>query len=371
MIMNNIFRFLCVAFIAVSCIRKEDSAVLEDGLVEVRIRMPQVYGHQPGVPSTKAVGDIDDVLDDWPITDLEEGATLWLTYELQTTPDDPETGDVDDSKYDVPNLKAYVVRRSGGGYRALYACEHSVDGGKLVVTPENVNETAAPLYLKDGNKYRFRMISPAMPISKDDLSMNVDNGDSFCSSDQRYHETASSAILITATASGVNYIEMNPMIQQTARLRFNLKKGANVSSIKMMGDGVEITGIQNPYMHNAEGDRYNWSSMAEDDTLVMRLGDKRAWVRLSGDRFEEGEDGNLSGDICILPTDARSNTVTMLLNMAVNGVPTQYITTLNGMVFEHAKSYNMNFEVGLQNNIVVVNWQNVSWTGDTGDPENI
>jgi hypothetical protein len=50
--------------------------------------------------------------------------------------------------------------------------------------------------------------------------------------------------------------------------------------------------------------------------------------------------------------------------MAVNGVPTQYITTLNGMVFEHAKSYNMTFTVGLQNNIVVVNWQNVSWTDE-------
>lgn len=361
--MRNVFWLLCVVLLAVSCVQKEDSVVLEDGLVEVRIELPQVYGHQPGIFATKAVGDIGDVLKNWPIADLAEGSTLWLAYELQKASDDPAT-DADESAYDAPDLKAYVVKSSGGGYQALYACEHSEVDGKMVVTSENAGNTASPLYLKDGNVYRFRMISPAMPISKDDLSMMVNNGDSFCSSDQRYPETASSATEIIATASGVNYISMNPMIQQTARLRFNLKRGANVSSIRMMGDGVEITGIQNPYMHDAEGDKYNWSSMDAADTLVMRLGDKRAWVTLPGDRFTADGDGNLSGDICILPTDARSNTVTILMNMAVNGVPTQYITTLNGMVFEHAKSYNINFEVGLQNNIVVVNWQNISWTDD-------
>jgi hypothetical protein len=132
----------------------------------------------------------------------------------------------------------------------------------------------------------------------------------------------------------------------------------------MMGNGVEISGIQDPYMHNPGGDDFNWSSMDTADTLVMRLGDKRAWVTLPGERFTTNADGDLVGEICILPTDARSNTVSILLNMAVNGVPTQYITTLNGMVFEHAKSYNMTFTVGLQNNIVVVNWQNVSWTDE-------
>lgn len=167
-----------------------------------------------------------------------------------------------------------------------------------------------------------------------------------------------------ATASGVNYISLNPMIQQTARLHFTLKKGANVSSVKMMGKGVEITGIQDPYAHGDAGNKYNWSSMERGDTLVMRLGDKRAWVNIQANDFIEDSSGNLIGSVCILPTDARSNTVAILFNMSVNGVPTQYITTLNGMVFEHGKSYNMNFTIGLQNNIVVVNWQNVSWTED-------
>ena len=152
------------------------------------------------------------------------------------------------------------------------------------------------------------------------------------------------------------------MIQQTARLHFKRIKGMNVSTLDMMGDGAEVTGIQNPYMHNKEGDLYSWSSINKQDTLVMRKGDKRAWVTLPGDKFVKDEDGNLTGEICILPTDARNNTVTILLNMAVNGVPTQYITTLSGQVFEHSKSYNMSFTVSLRANVVVINWQNVSWT---------
>lgn len=358
--MRNIFTFLCVLFLAVSCIQREPSGVPEDGLVEVHILPPQVYGHQPGSPATKAdgenvIGDIKDRLDHVPIIDLAEGTTLWLTYEHYDTAT---------SKYDPPVLKSYVVRSAGGGYQALYACAFTNEGGKLVVNADDASTTATPLYLKHGETYRFRMIAPAMPISKSNLSMHVDNGDSFCSSDERYTQTRSKDMKVQATASGVNYISMNPMIQQTARLKFTLKKGANVSSIKMMGNGVEISGIQDPYMHNPGGDDFNWSSMDTADTLVMRLGDKRAWVTLPGERFTTNADGDLVGEICILPTDARSNTVSILLNMAVNGVPTQYITTLNGMVFEHAKSYNMTFTVGLQNNIVVVNWQNVSWTDE-------
>lgn len=364
--MNDILKYLLMTFLAVSCAQKESSVVSDDGLVEVRILAPQVYGHLPGGPATKAegdnvIGDISDRLDNdrVPVLNLAEGTTLWLAYERRTTADG-----VEPKEYDAPVLKSYVVRSAGGGYRALYACAYSEVDGKLVVDADDASTTATPLYLKHDETYRFRMISPAMPISQSDLSMHVDNGDSFCSSDQRYDQTASVDTKIVATASGVNYISMNPMIQQTARLRFTLKKGANVSSIMMMGDGVEISGIQDPYLHQSDGESYNWSSMDPADTLVMQLGDKRAWVTLPGDRFTTNADGNQIGDICILPTDARSNTVTILLNMAVNGVPTQYITTLNGMVFEHAKSYNMTFTVGLQNNIVVVNWQNVAWTDE-------
>lgn len=357
--MRNICKYIGILLIAVSCIQREDSPVFEDGMVEVQILAPQLYGHVPNGSRTKAddenqVGDIKDRLNDDHIVNLPDGTTLWLTYEHLH----PTLG------HTAPNLKAYVVKSSSGGYQALYACQHSEEDGKLVVNTADISSTATPLYLKNDSTYRFRMISPAMPIDKETLSMTVDNGDSFCSSDQRYLQTSPQDIKIVSTASGVNYLSLQPMIQQTARLRFHLIKGDNVSALDVMGDGVEISGIQNPYSHNKEGDIYQWSSMNPADTLVMRKGDKRAWINLPGNRFVKDADGNLSGDICILPTDARSNTVTILLNIAVNGVPTQYITSLNGMVFEHAKSYNMGLTVALRQNVVVVNWQNVSWTED-------
>ncbi len=338
--------------------------VPDDGLVEVRLLAPQIYGHQPDVPGTKAVGDIESHLGSDKIRNLAEGSTLWLVYEHQITSDDPSTTEVNEAQYEAPVLKAYVVKSSGGGYQALYACKHTEKNGMLEVNAADASTTESPLYLKHDQVYRFRMISPALPISKSDMSMHVDNGVSFCASDQRYSQTASVDQRIEAEQSGVNYVQLNPMVQQMARLRFNLEKGANVSTLNMMSDGVEISGIQNPYIHSSSGTRYNWSSMAASDSLVMRKGDKRAWVALPGESFTTDASGNLSGDICILPTDARSNTVTILLNLAVNGVPTQYITTLNGQVFEHAKSYNMNFRVSLSNNIVVVNWQNIAWTDD-------
>ena len=62
MIMSDISKCLLFALLAVSCVQREPSGVPEDGLVEVRILAPQVYGHQPGIPATKAVGDIDDRL---------------------------------------------------------------------------------------------------------------------------------------------------------------------------------------------------------------------------------------------------------------------------------------------------------------------
>ena len=332
----------------------------EDGLVEVHILVPHVYGHRVDEPGTRALRDLPVVPEE---LDLEEGATLWLTYEHQINPDDAATAE-NESEYSSPKLKSYVVKSSSGGYHALYACRHSLVDGKLVVDREDVVKAVTPLFLKHDSTYRFRMITPALPIDPSTLAMRVDNGDSFASTDQRYIQTEAKTVTIEAQANGVNYVSLNPMIHQTARLRFLLVKGANVSTIDMMGDGIEISGLQMPYGHERGGVSYQWSSMNEGDTLVMRKGDKRAWVTLNGASFTEDASGNLSGEICVLPTDARSSIVTILLNMSVNGVPTQYITTLTGMVFEHAKSYNMRFVVSLKNDIVVVNWQNISWTED-------
>ena len=55
---------------------------------------------------------------------------------------------------------------------------------------------------------------------------------------------------------------------------------------------------------------------------------------------------------------------TILFNMLVNGIPTQYETTLNRKIYEHAHSYNVSVEVSQKNGIIVFNWQNQSWVED-------
>ena len=155
------------------------------------------------------------------------------------------------------------------------------------------------------------------------------------------------------------------MIQQTARLRFHLKKGDNVNSLSMMSDGIEISGLQNPVIHDGiTGLEYNWSSTDPSDTLVMLRGSKKEVLHIHSNLFHDNPDGSISGETYILPTNAESTDIVMLLNMAVNGVPTQYMTVLNGMIIKHAHSYNLTLTVSMRNNMVVVNWQNTAWTTD-------
>ena len=54
----------------------------------------------------------------------------------------------------------------------------------------------------------------------------------------------------------------------------------------------------------------------------------------------------------------------VLINMAVNGIPTQYVITLSQIKFVHGHSYNLDVKVGLNGNINVMNWANQSWTGE-------
>lgn len=335
--------------------------------IRIEIATPSVFGY--GSPGTKADGDTRNLSDFAPGLQprgLEEGSTLWLTYSAQTagaeTPDDPS-----DDVYSAPELKAYTVR-GNSGYTSMYACsfkEITDESGTEMWAIDDTDVSAAPLYLKNGN-YRFRMISPAMPIYKDSHVAFVDNGFAFCSSDERYEETSSSTITVEVDdASEVQYIYLKPMIQQTARLRFHLKKGDNVNSLSMMSDGIEISGLQNPVIHDGiTGLEYNWSSTDPSDTLVMLRGSKKEVLHIHRNLFHDNPDGSISGETYILPTNAESTDIVMLLNMAVNGVPTQYMTVLNGMIIKHAHSYNLTLTVSMRNNMVVVNWQNTAWTTD-------
>ena len=338
-----------------ACSTEEDAPVsVPDGKVQVEFQLPGTYGIGFSGVQSRAVDNLGPK--DWhdlPQPTHEEllpiGSTLWLSYAKLNE---------DGNTYGTPNLQGYVVGTGTGGYNTLYPCTTTQNAeGKLEINPE---EIGAPLYL-EGGTYKFKMISPAYPVSTD-LKMTIDNGMYLYSTDGRYKETYSQPIPIEVNTSGVQYVKLNPIISQVARFTFTIHKGTGVYTLEPLEAGIEISGLQNTYLHDTE---YNWSSENIADTLVMRMGDKRSWVTLPGSELETDAEGTITGDIGVLPTLTMSTPVAVLINMAVNGVPTQYMTLVNETHLLHAHSYNFRWTVKVEEGqISVVTWQNQSWTTD-------
>lgn len=337
--------FLC------GCSRMQPESAPE-GTVKVDFRLPHSYGAQDeGLTKADDLGP-----DDWhdlPHTNtslLPVGSTLWLTYAKKTGED----------SYGTPELQGYVVGTNTGGFNTLYPCTSTLGSdGKMHI---NSDEIGSPLYLEAGT-YKFKMISPAYPIGTN-LSMQVNNGMFFYSTDGRYKKTSALPIKINLenTTGGVQYITLNPIISQVARFDFTISKGEGVYTLEPLEAGIEISGLQNP---GEDGITYNWCSENIADTLEMRYGDKRSWVTIPGEDLQTTGDGSITGEIGVLPTFALDNSIAILINIAVNGVPTQYMTLLNTMTLLHAHTYEIKWEINVKNGVIsVVTWQNQSWNAD-------
>lgn len=374
--------FTIVAALACSCSQYEETAGSMGDGVRIEFLIPQVYDNISGSVMTKAVDTLDPlrhINDDDPskphyarLTTLPVGSTLWLTYSKKNE----ETGE-----YSDPELQAYKIV-DNGGYHSMFACtfhqEEHPDGLTYNVIDEQT--TGKPLILDDGS-YKFKLISPALPITLDPEKgwrLPVDNGMYFCATDGRYHETVAKDVVVDSKSLNNNgknvlYVKLNPIINQTARWRFRIFKGDNVESLEMMAAGIEVSGLQNPY--DTEGQErvgFYWASDDIADTLKMKMGDKLQWVKLPAADIWKAQEISpsglqaeaLCGDVGFLPTNALSTTVVILFNFLINGIPTQYETTVNQMIFEHGHSYNIGVEVDQKDGIRVFNWLNQSWTGD-------
>lgn len=337
-----------------ACTKEIPSAGGENPADAVRIefRLPGSMGG--AVPATRVMP-----LDTMTLYPLPEGSTMWMTISEEQA----------DGSWLKSDPKPYVVRASGAGYNSLLACAmNTVTEDGIVFLRIDPATITAPLYLKSG-RYKFRMISPALDLRKDGMRAKIDNGVYFYSSDDRYPNTEAIPQTITVGVSDVQHIDLNPMIQQVARMQFSLYKGSNVYDLEMLPAGIEISGIQNA----DETDPYNWSSEDLADTLKMKMGDKRGRVVIRS--FRQGittvtENGvsvvkeTIVGDTGVLPTDARANSISVQLNVKVNGVPTQYMLLLNGQVLRAAYTYNYRIAVSVENGVVVAAWTNQSWSTD-------
>ena len=343
-------------FLLVACSGEEEppGTLAPQGAMRVEFRLPGTLGAGAGM-TTKAVDNLGP--DNWhelpeanPVL-LPVGSTLWMSCAKQN----------DDDTFDTPTLQGYVVGTNSGGYNSLYTCVSEENAeGKLEIQADRMG---APLYLENGT-YKFKMISPAYPINPNDMTLRVDNGMYLYATDGRYKETASVETPIEVNTEGVQYIRLPPMISQVARFTFEITKGNGVNTLEPLAAGIEISGLQDPY--GEEGLAYNWCSENIADTLVMRMGDKRAYLRVPGGELRTDEEtGTIAGDIGVLPTLTMSTPVSVLVNIAVNGVPTQYMTLVNEPMLLHARSYNLRWEISMEDGRVsVVTWQNQSWVTD-------
>ena len=362
--MKNTVKILAAAF-AMTCVFAACDSRLEQPLTQANIVLaPEVYGTFDA-PETRAhdLGDRYNDFNDPAIRNrlkkLPVGSTVWLTYrKAKVANPNPDIA----SHWEQPDLQAYVVK-DAAGYNALYpigADEYDDENGVTYLKVPDSYAVTNPLYLTDG-QYQFRMVSPANPIRMDNLAMQVDNGMYVYANDERYNQTKSKVVTIQNNDQGVQNIVLNPMINQTARVQVRISKGNNVAKMEMLSMGVEVSGLQNPETENGKL-AFKWSSLDIKDTLVMKRADKksRAIIR----EFETEEDGSIVGSTGILPTNAMSTQSLILINLAVNGIPTQYVVCLSQIKFVHGHSYNLDVQVDADGNINVMNWANQAWTGE-------
>ena len=307
-------------------------------------------------------------------TQLPLGSTVWLTYR-KGTPTSEHASEVDGMSdeqlasvdpdwftWEASSIQAYIVQNSAG-YNALYPIPSEIqqEGGVDYLVVTDTEHYSNPLYLKPGY-YQFRMVSPANKIVVSNLKMQVNNGMYVYANDERYTQTRSKVIKVKNNNAGVQNITLNPMINQTARIKVTLNPGPNVSRMEMLSQGVEISGLQNPEREPDGKLMFQWSSLDIRDTLQMKKADKYSRAYITD--FSVNSDGSITGDVGILPTDAMSTMTVILVNMAVNGIPTQYLLPLYSLIFHHGHSYNLNLEIGLDGDIRVMSWANQAWTGD-------
>lgn len=381
-----------------SCSGKDGDMVLPDkDEVHVEFRIPRTFASGPEIMTKSDIIDglnendhsVRKLLDpDIMLGTLPPGSTLWMMYSEK----------IDGTTYSEQELRAYRVL-SDAGYHSLYACQVVTDrdsGGNITGYHMGEMLPDEPLILQNGKTYRFKMVSPAYDLTSD-FKIPVDNGMYLYSSDGRYWETRPTEITVNSNdiSDGhyVMYVTLNPMVQQVARMNFTIVRDQDsaIHSIEMLPAGIEISGLQNPYdPDDGEQAKFNWSSQNVEDMLPVKRGDKQSWVTIPGDKVWVNEepltytwkDGTtqtypkqMRADIGVLPTNAQSTTIIITFNLLVNGIPTQYVTTLNqgvtapgqeffSNILEQGHSYDMILKVGLKDDIFVFTWQYQSWSYD-------
>ena len=339
--LNRLYTYLLlIAMMLVSCtdgLHEQDTAEeIPEGCVRVNFTLSGSYG-----------GPLSDLsrsnpLDNYLPVKIPDGTTLWIAVykEISTGPQ---------------QVKSFVVKGN-----TLYPCKVDDDGN---VTDEN----DVPLYLESGT-YTFRAIGPARKLT-DDKHLYIENGQYVIANDERDRFNTGLAETTKGTAgvteeldnevNPVVEVQLNPLINQTAKLKFTIKAGDNVYKLGVQTTGVEIDGLQDNYSID-ENSPWNWT--LGTDTLKAYRGNKNTKLTLT--EPVEITNKKVVYETSILPTDAYSTPLIILFSMRVNGVPSQFQMMLNRKIFLTGYSYHYMGTINLEGGIAAMDWMNVGWETD-------
>lgn len=341
--LNFLYTFLFfTSIILVSCDDSlhEQGALEEipEGCVRVNFTLSGSYG-----------GPLSDLsrsnpLDNYLPVKIPDGTTLWIAV-------------YNENSTEPQQVKSFVVKGN-----TLYPCKVDVDGN---VTDEN----DVPLYLESGT-YTFRAIGPARKLT-DDKHLYIENGQYVIANDERdrFNKGLASTTkgtkgveaILDNTANPVVEVQLNPLINQTAKLKFTIRAGINVYKLGVQTTGVEIDGLQDNYSKsNDESSPWNWTLAT--DTLIAYRGNKNTKLTLT--EPVEITNEKVVYETSILPTDAYSTPLIILFSMRVNGVPSQFQMMLSRKFFLTGYSYHYMGTINLKDGIAAMEWMNVGWETD-------
>jgi len=350
----------------------QDDTVPE-GMVEIQPVLPGMFSSIPRkandnqTPATRAYDSnetTDGYLTDNKLLRLPEGATVWLIVksEGQATA--------------TLMKKSYMVYNPEDDPNMSYLLPCTVnDEGEMLTTE------GAPLYLKEDQTYEFFAISPARKLNETDFAngkvgFQVKNGEYFYANDCRYSNTEPNKVTVQGNnKEGVQVVKLKPMINQTAELRFQIKKGEGVHDLDIQPTGIQISGLQNdsPDATDSEGnpnpygnpDGLFWHmSLTGDEPIGLQHGDKAGIFNCY--TFEKDTQGRINIRVPVLPMWSISKPVIVIFRLKINGVPTTYEMMLNEKDFKAGYSYGYRGEVSISEGISVITWQFISWEYDLG-----
>lgn len=345
--LNRLYTYLLlIAMMLVSCtegLHEQDvQEEIPEGGVRVNFTLSGSYG-----------GPLSDLsrsnpLDNYSPVKIPDGTTLWIAvYKESSTELQHST--------ELQQVKSFVVKGN-----TLYPCKVDDDGN---VTDEN----DVPLYLESGT-YTFRAIGPARKLTDDKLTddkhLYIENGQYVIANDERTRFNNGPLVKGTAGVKAeldnnenpVVEVQLNPLINQTAKLKFTIKAGINVYKLGVQTTGVEIDGLQDNYSID-ENSPWNWTLAT--DTLIAYRGNKNTKLTLT--EPVEITNRKVVYETSILPTDAYSTPLIILFSMRVNGVPSQFQMMLSRKFFLTGYSYHYMGTINLEGGIAAMDWMNVGW----------